>query len=532
MAASRSSAELEAALAATAQADDPLVRRLRFLELIDKADPSELRRMFQSDQATRREKRSIAQRWAEADAPGLFEFLKGLSRTEWDRDVEQHDAVRGILFRTWALQDADAALAAAASLSNRPQFRNAQWEIVQTLFGSDPAKGFAAAAKLPRYISGDRLVDTLWKNDPAGFLKAAGEAPTAALKNSQIQTAVASAFADLVKQNPSAAAAWMNARSPEQQRRLWSQLASRFAEANLAAAQAWFNEVPPSAQRENVGAEIVNAWAKKDPNAALEWLQDNLQGGRTQAFSYLATALAEKGVDSAKQLLEAMPPGVQRDGVVSAIATKWAQKDFKPAIEWVLSLPPDDPGRRNAMQNLGYQWAAKDLEGAAAYVRDNADREEGRNILWNVTNQFAQKDLAAGVAWAASLPASSQQTAYMSFFQNALTQKTLPGFFTEVEKMPAAQQEAMVGGIAKNMMNTTYSDPDARHPLPQLPQTTPRLAPRPRPPRHRNRRKRRPRLPRTKTNRPAGTEVRPEREDLNRGFQACPRSHREFDLLP
>lgn len=433
-----------------------LLKRLRFLDSLGPADSARLRQMFQGTGTSRQEKRAVAQRWAETNPAGLLGFLKGLSRTDWDRDGEQFDTVRGILFRTWAAQDPEAALAAADALGNRPQFRNARWEIVQTLFGTDPAKAFTAAVKLPQWLRGSDLHESVWKNDPATFLKAAGEAPKGALNNILLRDYVRKAFDEQLKRNPAEAAAWLRTLPLEHQRKLWGLIAYQFSEADPAGAQAWFKETPASAQREKAGAEMVKAFAKKDPRAALEWLQDNLQGGRTAGFAYLAEALAEKGVDSAKQLMDAMPPGEQRDGVVKVIAMKWAEKDFKPAIAWVLSLPPDDPGRKQAMQQLSYRWAEKDLAGATAYVKDQASRMEAINMMWSVSNQFVQKDLAGGFAWADTLPAATKASAYGNFFRDAFSMNKLPAVFAAVDKLPTAQQQEVAGKIAASVMNTGY----------------------------------------------------------------------------
>ena len=440
------------------QPEDPLLKRLRFLDDLASADSSGLRQMFQGTETSRQEKRVVAQRWAETDPAGLLGFLKGLSRTDWDRDAEQFDAVRGILFRTWAAQNPEAALAAAEALGKRPQFRTARWEIVESLFGTDPAKAFAAAVKLPQHLNADRMADTIWKKDPSAFLKAAGAAPPGAFKNQEVKNAVENAFGELLKQDPAAATAWLKACPLDQQRKLWGGMAYKFAEADPAGAQAWFKEMPPSAEREKAGAEMVKALAKKDPSAALEWLQDNLEGGRTAGFAHLAEALAEKGVDSAKQLLEAMPPGDQRDGVLKVIAQKWADKDFKPAIDWVLSLPPDDPGRKQALQQLNHQWAEKDLTGAAAYLRDQAGPTEAMNMMYNVTRQFIEKDMAGGLVWADTLPANVKDRAYKSFFMDAFFQRKLPEVFAVVEKLPVGQQETIAGKIAAGVMNSRYND--------------------------------------------------------------------------
>ena len=459
---SLASTGIDAALGDAAKGGDILARRLRVLELLSKAAPAELRLLLLSKKSTRREKRSITQRWAEIDAPGLCAFLKGLSRTEWDRDAPLNDWASDILFRTWALQDPDAALAAASALSSRPQFQKAQWTMVTILFEQDPAKGFALAATLPNQSDPpqERLMDAVWKKNPAAFLKAAGDSPPGAFRNHRVIQAVDSAFADLAKKNSSAAAAWLKSLPLHQLRRLSGQMAFLFFTANPAAATAWFKDMPPSPEREKAGVEIVNAWAQKDPPAALEWLQDNLQGGRPQAFAHLATALAEKGIESAKQLLEAMPSGTQRDEVVRVIANKWAAKDFKPAMAWVLSLPTDDPGRRTVVQQMSDRWAYEDLPTAAAYFQENPYSPEGQNMLQSVISNFASKDIGGGLAWAATLPSAPQKKAQMFFYEDAVFQKKLPQVFAALEKMPVSEQQAMVGNIAEGVLYTTYGDAD------------------------------------------------------------------------
>jgi hypothetical protein len=219
---------------------------------------------------------------------------------------------------------------------------------------------------------------------------------------------------------------------------------------------------------------MIKALAKKDPDAALEWLQDNLEGGRTAGFFHLAGAMAEKGVDFAKQLLEAMPAGAPRDLVVTAIAQNWAKKEFKPAMAWVLSLPADDPGRAGTIAQLGYQWTRNDLPGAAAFFRDQASEMERGYLEPNLIQAFSAKDLAGGLAWADSLSPPVKNQAYSRFYEVALQENKIPEVIAAVEKLPAAQQEAVAGMIAGSVMDSRYNDPveDARlvNSLKQIPQ--------------------------------------------------------------
>ena len=435
-----------------------LERRLLLLDRMAAADAAGLRRLLEDDGLNRQEKRLVAHHWAKHDPTGLLAFLKRPRLTGAKRDAEVEGEWANVLFGVWAGQDAGAALAAVDSLRDRPPFHTARWEMIKTLFVTDPARAFAEAVKLPRSGMGDGIDEAFWQKNPGAFLKAAGEAPPGAMRSYALWMAVDQAFGEQLKKDPAAASAWLKALPPEQQRKFWSRLAGQLAKADPAMAQAWFSGMPPSAEREKAGAEIVKVLAQADPRAALVWLEDNLEGGRTAGFAYLAQALSAQGVDSARQLLDAMPPGPARDGVVRVIAQQWARQAFKPAIAWVLSLPPEDPGRLQAMLELGAGWPQKDLAGAAAWLKNQNSRQTWQIMKHSVTQQFIKKDPAGGFAWAASLPDHMKPAAWQGFFRAGFEDKKLPEVFAAMEKLPAPEQESVVGEIAEDILNRMSRD--------------------------------------------------------------------------
>jgi hypothetical protein len=460
----RSTQELAAALEATRGPGDPAARRLLLLDLLARAEPTELRRLFLSPAASAREKRMIAFRWAEVDPRGLMGALGEVSRSEWERERAHYDVIRGRLFQAWVRDDPEAALAAAAEMERRPQFRGVRWDAVAALFTVDPERAFAVAETLPRWGLATPFPESVWKEDPAAFLQMAGGAGIEALVHAQISLAVGDAFGAWVASDPTAASAWLTDRPPDQRRILWNQLVGKLTTADPAAAQAWFASVPPSAEREQAGVAMVQTWALTDPRAALEWLQDNLEGGRGRAFAHVARALAEQGVDQAKQLVDAMPPGSQRDQVVSSIAQAWSEREFKPAIEWVLSLPPDDPGRRRAMEGLGYRWAEQDLAGAAAFVAAEGGLGESREVLWNLPREFVAQDVTAGVAWAGSLPDGLRDEAFANLLGAAGSTDSLPKVFAAMESLPPEQRQSVVESFVTKSLQADDggADPEAR----------------------------------------------------------------------
>jgi hypothetical protein len=139
-----------------------------------------------------------------------------------------------------------------------------------------------------------------------------------------------------------------------------------------------------------------------------------------------------------------MPPGNQRDEVLGVFTLKWAQKEFKPAIDWLLSLPPDEPGRRRFLQGLMPEWPEYDLPGAAAFVLANPTDPGARTMVDSVARQFFHQDPAAGIVWAASLPAQHQENAFFGFLNTATYLNLLPQAFAAIESLPFDAQSRVI----------------------------------------------------------------------------------------
>lgn len=84
-------------------------------------------------------------------------------------------------------------------------------------------------------------------------------------------------------------------RSPEDQLRILGPLAKVLAGDDPALAVALFDSLPASRTRSFVALEIADAWAKRDPAAALAWVQANLPEGtaRSLALSICLAPIAE-----------------------------------------------------------------------------------------------------------------------------------------------------------------------------------------------------------------------------------------------
>ena len=116
------------------------------------------------------------------------------------------------------------------------------------------------------------------------------------------------------------------------------------------------------AEREMVTGSYAAGLAKKNPQAAWEWLAQN--PGSRPAFSASAWGNAVDPSVGAK-ILDAAAPSASRDAAGSALASQWMQTDAAAASAWLLSL--EDPAmKRAAWRGAAGAWVEEAPEQAVA----------------------------------------------------------------------------------------------------------------------------------------------------------------------
>ncbi|MGI8603192.1 MAG: hypothetical protein ACR2OZ_09345 [Verrucomicrobiales bacterium] len=414
----RSSDEVAHALATARNTADPVDRRLAVLSLVETADPSELRRIFlagnESDDPSSRN--AAAQRWAEIDPKGFLEFLRALPRD----DVDDFTEVCGILFRTWAHHDPEAAMATARTISRLPGFTSARWEAITAILADDPEKGFALAAKERNLWSGNQVKKSVWENDPARFVKAGSAVPPNSYGQYAFyafQGARNDALKAWCERDLAGALDWAKQLSPENRAQFLPQVVSKLAAQDLEQARSLFESLPPSRERERVGPAIVGEWAKSDPQAALDWIEDKMTGGKGEAYGAWIQACSEKGLDRAADLLGALPEGNGRDAATAALASRWGEKDLKAAVAW-LETTPSSAARRRAYEQLSWRWMEKDLAGFQQFISTAPAGDVPRNALMNIGYRLVDKPLDQTLAWLQALPEDRRQEAFGGFISD------------------------------------------------------------------------------------------------------------------
>jgi hypothetical protein len=160
------------------------------------------------------------------------------------------------------------------------------------------------------------------------------------------------------------------------------------------------DEIVNSATNEDQALDELREWARKDPESALVWGQqqtNNAERNETltdvcfqiaQADSERAVTLAEKfqlnkdavlnnlaqqwatkDLITAQNWISAQPSGDQRDALATGMTFIWSQTAPADAAQFVAQQMPPGPAQEEAAMMVLHQWALVDSTGAGAWVQ-------------------------------------------------------------------------------------------------------------------------------------------------------------------
>jgi hypothetical protein len=191
--------------------------------------------------------------------------------------------------------------------------------------------------------------------------------------------------------------------------------------------------------------------------------------------------LAERDTQAALDRIEAMQPGVERDGLVSSVAILYALEDPDAAMSWVEKMMPASPDARlivamglaerdpvqaldmlskgtAEMQALGGlipMVAAQESSRAKSLAEALADRNDtqGRGLLANLMSNWMQLDAEAALAWILERP-SDLDAGVLGNAAATLANRDLALAASYLERIPPAYRDVwitrMAGSHARN----------------------------------------------------------------------------------
>ncbi len=182
--------------------------------------------------------------------------------------------------------------------------------------------------------------------------------------------------------------------------------------------------------RNNVIVNVVNAWARLDPEAALSAVQsveskslrtslenriaaswgstnprgvlENLdllpENAQDMAVSSAISSLAHTAPEEAANLMASMDGSEQRLRTAFEVLSVWANKDPTAALEWTLNNPEVEDLKTTLLPSILYQVANKDPQIAFDIARQQPLGENGVGLEGQVLANIAFKDIEKGLA--------------------------------------------------------------------------------------------------------------------------------------
>lgn len=154
----------------------------------------------------------------------------------------------------------------------------------------------------------------------------------------------------------------------------------------------------------------VATWAAKDPQAAFAWAaaaED--EGGVNNWQLGAARGIASTNPELARDLLSQLE-GRTRNRAIREIEPYVLQYGFGYAEEWIANIS-DDELRGEASRRMARNLTELDPAQAAAWNAKIADAETRRDVSETVADHWARTDLEAAKSWVQSLPADTMTEA-------------------------------------------------------------------------------------------------------------------------
>ena len=188
----------------------------------------------------------------------------------------------------------------------------------------------------------------------------------------------------------------------EYMRALFAAWAKRDPQAALDYAKATFK--PGILQSEAMTAAIEK-WAGVNPRAAYAWLDKNTSGPlKEEGLTMLVQGWARHDPQAAAAWF--VSTGSTSQGVLNSLLSTWADLSPRAAAEWVESLPPGE-NRTIGRVSLASEWAQQSPSDAAEYFTPMMNEKGGQDLAAALVNAWGTSDPAAAAAWLQKLPAGA-----------------------------------------------------------------------------------------------------------------------------
>ncbi len=314
--------------------DNLYERQLSLVEILAKADLSECRRLLERcDRSDQMAIRNIAARWAEIDPNDLYGYLLGDGKK-----FQTNPWVIGELFAAWTKDDADSAFHAISNLPPKLRDFYAREIIGYTLY-MDLEKALGFVEELNSVGLGLNWQFSDW---PDSDRERAAQLLLSLPRGNFKQKASAMLAERWGRDDPAAALVFAEQLQEDVFREFAIEsVVSGMIRRNHGAAKEAV-EKTTGASRARLGRQLARQIGETDPQAAVEWVSANLEGGaRATAIFDVIQHTARMHPAQIAKIAEHLPTGYRKENAIKIAARAWALTDRTAAEAWAAGLEAD-----------------------------------------------------------------------------------------------------------------------------------------------------------------------------------------------
>lgn len=183
----------------------------------------------------------------------------------------------------------------------------------------------------------------------------------------------------------------------------------QWAQVEPAAAMAYFSETPSNSQRRQVLCSIATQWMRQNATAATHWLLDQPTKMQVDVISSASHSMIKTQPAFVADLCDTLlPPGRERQRIMSQLASSWARSDLSGAVNWIEGLENPQESKSAFRSICGY-WVRSDPEGAIAFALNAGTPATQKDMLTTAVRSWGSNNPTKAIAWAEALDDKSMR---------------------------------------------------------------------------------------------------------------------------
>ena len=371
------------------------------------------------------------------------EFYAEVSRILGQPDANHENLFKAV--QAWANKYPETAIKWAMMLP-KGTTRNVAVKAAWTAWTEkDPAAAADYAAALP---AGRERLDLLaaatkqWSSiNPDAAIEWAKQQPNPSTQN----LALRQIAGNLAVENPAQAAELISTFAPgEEKWDLLHRVAAKWADGNLDNALVWMNQLSNNRDRQAAFQGLGTIWARKDPEAAMTYINGMDPQGQQSVMKSLFIPWAQQDASGALAAATRLTSEKSRLAAISMAAGKWAESAPTDAAQYVASLPAGNL-QQNAALSVVTEWAEKDPKSAAQWVSNFPESDLQSKAISSVVRNWLEMDATTAAEWVAGLPETRSRNAALGAFALELSRSDPASALQWAQKItePSQRQKSM-----------------------------------------------------------------------------------------